>query len=326
MRLKSCSLIFLAVLVIVIGGCTTQETSPSEGVVQETEVEQSQEALASEGIKEDTEYLEPNIFEHEIEDRDTDSEVSAAFYDFESSLENLANQGHGIGDDHYDRLLDEFKEFEKQGFDDGDIERVRIKLLALEPAKKVKRGLLNAQGCEGSGSFKLSASPIDLENLEKIRPMGGLSSSHITPTDHQYWDTIESDGYTDDTTNLDRFNIYAPADGYVIDVEKGSDHRIVIEHTCNFYTIFIHVDRLSEKIISATGFDYSTTEREHEWPRVKVNAGELIGTVGVGKFDFSVIDEAVTLPGLIVPESYLGEIWKIHTVDTFDYFELRVGC
>ncbi|MBI2663739.1 hypothetical protein HYX10_00150 [Candidatus Woesearchaeota archaeon] len=187
--------------------------------------------------------------------------------------------------------------------------------------ESVKTGLLSPRGCEGEGSFKLGSAPIALENLEKIRPMGGLSAYHVTPTDHQYWDTVESDGRSEDTTNLGRFEIYAPADGFIVDIEKGEDYRVVIEHSCTFYTIFIHIDRLSEKILAEVDFDPATAEREHAWPRIKVGEGDVIGTVGVGKFDFSVVDGDVTLQGFASPESYEGEPWKIHTVDTFDYYD-----
>ncbi len=37
--------------------------------------------------------------------------------------------------------------------------------------------------------------------------------------------------------------------------------------------------------------------------------------------DFSVVDGSVMLKGFVNPETYEGEPWKIHTVDTFDYYE-----
>ncbi|MBI2580266.1 hypothetical protein HYV85_00480 [Candidatus Woesearchaeota archaeon] len=186
--------------------------------------------------------------------------------------------------------------------------------------KAFKVGLLSPRGCEGSGSFMLGASPLALGDIEKIRPMGGLSSVHITPTDHQYWDTIGSDGRSEDTTNLDRFKVFAPADGFIVDIEQHTDYRVVIEHSCTFYTIFIHVDKLSDKIMAAAGLKEGEVGK-HAWPRIPVKEGEVIGTIGIGKLDFSVVDADSTLKGFVNPESYEGEIWKIHTVDTFDYYE-----
>ncbi|MEK6837470.1 MAG: hypothetical protein AABX69_02360, partial [Nanoarchaeota archaeon] len=186
--------------------------------------------------------------------------------------------------------------------------------------EEFKKGLLSPRGCEGSGTFMLGASPLALEDIEKIRPMGGLSSFHITPTDHQYWDTIGSDGRSEDTTNLERFKVYAPGDGLIVDIEHHTDYRVVIEHSCIFYTIFIHVDKLSDKIMAAAGLKEGEVGN-HAWPRIPVEEGEVIGTIGVGKLDFSVIDANVTLKGFVKPESYEGEPWKIHAVDTFDYYE-----
>src|SRR3989338_2883945 len=93
--------------------------------------------------------------------------------------------------------------------------------------EEFKAGLLSPRGCEGSGSFMLGASPLALEDIEKIRPMGGLSSVHITPTDHQYWDTMGSDGRSEDATNLERFKVYAPANGFIVDIEQHTDYRVV---------------------------------------------------------------------------------------------------
>jgi len=59
---------------------------------------------------------------------------------------------------------------------------------------------------------------------------------------------------------------------------------------------------------------------EQTWERIPVKEGEVIGSVGVGKFDFSVVDEAVNLTGFANPKTY-EEVWKIHTVDTFDYYK-----
>ena len=183
-----------------------------------------------------------------------------------------------------------------------------------------KKGLLNPYPCEGKGSFRLNVSPLALDNILKIVPMGQVSSFHITPTDHQYWHTIDYFGSEDDTNNLDRFNVYAPAGGRIVEIEKSKDYRLLIEHTCDFYTIFIHVDKLSDKIKSYVNFEEDTSY-EHEWPQIPVEEGEIVGTIGVGKLDFSVVDGSVMLKGFVNPETYEGEPWKIHTVDTFDYYE-----
>jgi len=191
----------------------------------------------------------------------------------------------------------------------------------------IKRGLLAPRGCRGNGSFLLGTSPIALGDLQKILPMGIMSSVHITPTDHQYFHTAGFAGPgMEDTENPYRFKIYAPADGEIVDIGTiygREDYRLIIAHTCTFYTIFIHIDKLSDKIVAA--ISQNGIIPEHSWERIPVKEGEVIGTIGTGKFDFSVIDESVTLSGFARRETYddkgKGEIWKTHTVDTFDYFK-----
>ncbi len=248
-------------------------------------------------------------------------------------IEILMRGGNQIGPDHYETLKARLAELEREGVAQEEIDALDEKIEHLgnlqsqpenqqgeEAHQPVKAGLLSPRGCEGSGSFMLGAPPLALEDIQKILPMGGVSTVHITPTDHQYWHTIGYSGPADDTENLGRFKVYAPAGGYIVEIEKGTDHRIVIEHSCTFYTIFIHVDKLSENIQKEVNFKEDTS-REHAWPRIQVKEGEVIGTIGIGKLDFSVVDQDVTLGGFVNPESYQAEPWKIHTVDTFDYYK-----
>lgn len=272
------------------------------------------------------------------------------FMHFETFLDSMLSQGHGVGYDIYDPAVEKLKEFENSPISREALERIREKVARLKPADQpsgatteaqenapqpapdsatidearqpqqpFKRGLLSPRGCNGTGSFLLGASPLALEDIEKIRPMGGLSSVHITPTDHQYWDTI-GNNLVDDRENLDRFKVYAPGNGNIVEIGfMDKDYRVTIEHTCNFYTIFIHVDKLTDDIMTAAGLERKPGEQV--WPRIPLKEGQVIGSIGTGKLDFSVVDEAVVLKGFANPESYDGEVWKIHTVDTFDYYK-----
>ncbi|MBI2176634.1 M23 family metallopeptidase [Candidatus Woesearchaeota archaeon] len=264
---------------------------------------------------------------------------------YEASKASAQNVGYDV----YDPAVEKFREFEASDIPSEDLERVRQKIQRLKPeteeqdkgqmiqrpspeaktheeekqstpaTAEIKKGLLSPRGCNGTGSFMLGASPLALEDIEKIRPMGGLSSVHITPTDHQYWDTL-GNNIVDDKVNLDRFKVHAPGDGNIVEIGfMDGDYRVIIEHTCNFYTIFIHVDKLTDEIMATAGLQRKPGEQV--WPRIPVKEGQVIGSIGVGKLDFSVVDESVTLKGFAIPESYEGEVWKIHTVDTFDYYE-----
>ena len=315
MSLKYCILIGLIVGVLT-NGCVNKGT---EGVTLS-----EREEIKKEAIADDNNEI--------IEERKADN-FNSEFAALQQEISKLYGDGSQIGSDHYQRLNERLESFEGEIAKD-EIEALRQKLLKLSQeqhgeqydsqsgsvANTFKKGLLSPRGCEGTGSRMLGASPIVLEELQKILPMGIMSSVHITPTDHQYFHTLGYFGPSDDKTNLDRFNIYAPADGYIVDIEFHEDHRIVIEHSCTFYTIFIHVDKLADKILSSIKKEDGDI-KTHVWPRIPVKEGEVIGTVGIGKFDFSVVDGDVTLQGFVDPENYKDEPWKIHTADTFDYYD-----
>jgi len=262
--------------------------------------------------------------------------ASYSYASLESGIDAIINSDGGIDMGHYNEIMAAINELEMKGFDvSGLREKVaRIRIVEEgqppkddyedEPAQEeFKRGLLSPRGCEGEGPRMLSSPPMALENIQKILPMGMVSTAHITPTDHQYWHTIGYFGPSDDKSNLDKFEILAPAEGYIVELGRVAgfdDYRIIIEHSCNFYTIFIHVDKLSEKVRSSVREEDGDVDTQ-AWPRIPVKAGEPFGTIGVGKVDFSVVDESVTLKGFVKKETYDGEVWKVHTVDTFDYYE-----
>jgi hypothetical protein len=88
-----------------------------------------------------------------------------------------------------------------------------------------------------------------------------------------------------------------------------------LHHTCDLYSIYIHVYKLSpgieKKVEELSPGDSKNTN-------IPIKAGELIGQANV--LDYSLHNDNVILPGFINPKSYNREPWKIHTVDPFDYF------
>ncbi|OGY55513.1 MAG: hypothetical protein A2912_05820 [Candidatus Buchananbacteria bacterium RIFCSPLOWO2_01_FULL_40_23b] len=169
--------------------------------------------------------------------------------------------------------------------------------------------------CEGEGSVMFTHAPMKLDEIEMIQPTGLMIGGHVTPIDHGYysgkkWKTV-------DNRRAEEFvDVYAPAAGFIEvqtmpEVYASSsvgDYRLVIYHSCTFYSIFIHVNQLPEKLQKVVA----------KGPIVKVEAGEVIGRAP--GFDFSVHDEEVTLPGFVVLDSYDAEPFKLHTVDMFDVF------
>jgi len=168
--------------------------------------------------------------------------------------------------------------------------------------------------CQGKERVRLTAAPADPNDLAYIFPLGLMTGAHVTPVDHQYyyWDDMQAP--------LRRYPVRSPAEGYVVVVEYlENDYRVVIEHSCDVYSIFIHLEKLDGPLADIN--DMVSWGKPH-YSRVPVKAGETIafdgGTAG---FDFSVHDNAVVLPGFVNPASYVAEPWKIHTVDPYDYFE-----
>ncbi|MFC1944113.1 hypothetical protein ACFLX5_01225 [Chloroflexota bacterium] len=161
--------------------------------------------------------------------------------------------------------------------------------------------------CEEREVVRLTAAPAASDDLAYIFPMGLMTGSHITPVDHQYyfWD--------DKQAPLDRYSVHSPADGYVVKVDYlENDYHVVIEHSCDIYSIFIHLERLTGPL---EDLNDAVSWGKPQYARIPIKAGEAIaldgGTAG---FDFSVHNNALILPGFINPSSYIVEPWKVHTV------------
>ena len=168
--------------------------------------------------------------------------------------------------------------------------------------------------CEGHGEVRFTAAPADPDDLSHIYPLGQMTGSHVTPTDHQYyyWASLN--------VPLERYPIRSPADGVVVEVSyQEPDYRLVIEHSCDVYTIWIHLQQLVGPLAYLNG---TISFNRPAYGRISVSAGEVIAyDGGTNGFDFSVHDARILLPGFVRPESYVVEPWKVHTVDPVDYFD-----
>lgn len=177
----------------------------------------------------------------------------------------------------------------------------------------------NENNNDGNNSIAFNYPPFDLEKVYYILPMGGMTGAHVTPIDHQYY--ISYNYGSEEAFNID---VYSPSDGIVtsiqhMDIAAGDspfpvdDFRLTIQHTSTIYSYYIHVDELSKKL--------STIDPglgKYASVNVEVSAGEIIGRYS-GSVDYNIVDENVNLP-FINPTSYMGEPWKIHCPDPFDYF------
>jgi hypothetical protein len=179
------------------------------------------------------------------------------------------------------------------------------------------------RGCVGEGPVVFTHPPIKIGDIRFIDPMGLMIDGHVTPIDHQYYYSVT---WSPELKEENLKDVYAPAKGAVTTIQSMpeyfnrakntnlGDYFLIIHHTCTFYTIYIHLNKLTPKLKKAL----QGNSDEPVW----VKAGEIIGKANA--LDFSAHNDEVTLKGFIIPEHYEVEPWKVHTVDPFDYFSPEV--
>ncbi|MBI2578946.1 MAG: hypothetical protein HYW26_04515 [Candidatus Aenigmarchaeota archaeon] len=170
--------------------------------------------------------------------------------------------------------------------------------------------------CSG-GAIMFDYPPVNLGKITHIEPMGSLHGEHVAPIDHQYYQNFNS--------NEPTIEVYSPADGVITEIqhmgsfrgdvvrEPFDDYRLVIEHTCSISTFFIHIDKLSGKIM-----EVAPEFGKQKSVSIPVKAGETIGWFD-SNVDFNVVDTAITI-NLIEPESYRSFPFRLHIQDPFIYF------
>jgi len=153
--------------------------------------------------------------------------------------------------------------------------------------------------------------PVNLEQIEWIVPLGLMSGNHVTPVDHQYYQASHDK----------QIEVIAPGDGVVTTIERMGqfeeqleDWRLIIRHSCSIESIYIHIDKLSDKINEQV-----SKTRRNARVEIPIEAGEVIGWYD-HNVDYNVVDQDITI-GLLNPESFsVAEEWKIHVQDPFLYF------
>ena len=191
-------------------------------------------------------------------------------------------------------------------------------------------GKLGVYPCIEDNTRKFVSPIVNPDSLTDMEPMGKMAGSHVTPTDHLYvhWSQPAA-GVTE--------YVLSPADGQIVEIGRFPrdtsprfdssitipDYRMVIMHSCAFFTIFIHLGELAPDIIKQTG----AIPLGGQWFSTKngpidVKAGDPLSKInGSDGLDWSVHDADVILPGFVVPEHYIREPWKVHTVDPFQFYQ-----
>jgi hypothetical protein len=178
--------------------------------------------------------------------------------------------------------------------------------------------------CHGSGTVPLTTLPMALGDFATLLPYGTVVGGHVTPIDHMYFTPADWPGHRDE------YEVHAIADGQIVDIQTrpstfapGStassvEYRIWIDHTCTFHSYVDLVTSLSPRLLE--WYNAYKTTGGRDATRLSIQAGELMGKIGGQTLDFGVYNDDKTLPGLLVPEHYVRESWKIHTDDPFLYF------
>jgi hypothetical protein len=183
----------------------------------------------------------------------------------------------------------------------------------------------NGQGCKDR-DVTFSSAPMRMEDLKIIRPLGAMSDGHVTPTDHVYI------GANNRNAADNTYPVLMPADGTVVNVAAmpaeyigdrsgqkvaPEDHRIVISHSCRYFSIMIHIHKLGDTLAQAVG---TLEPNQSVNANVELKAGDIIGYIGDTTFDWTPVDVKTKL-SFITPSLYEGESWKIHTVSPFDLYK-----
>lgn len=190
----------------------------------------------------------------------------------------------------------------------------------------------NQTKCQKKSAVKFSSLPITIEDISHVEPIGELREGHIIPGDHAGIDYKTSPATSP-------VGVFAPADGFLVRVEKHpydppqgyprdiQHYHIYLEHSCTFFTGFVHLTEFSPEILASSGeLDKLTKDKstEQKWGtfRIPIKAGQQLGTAwSFGLLGWVTIDLTHTNQGYLSPQSYKGENWRIHSVSGFDYLE-----
>jgi hypothetical protein len=181
-----------------------------------------------------------------------------------------------------------------------------------------------AATCQGKGTRNITASPIALDDILYIQPMGLMIGAHVTPIDHGYFYIKGAQA------NPPRqAAIFAPLDGNISVVNRSvrsgptgnyDDYALSIEASCTFRVRFSNLIRFAGGLGDKVG---RLNGNESQHPNYAVKAGELIGYTGLPTaygIDVWVENDDLTLTGFVNAAQYTAsEAWKTHMADLFDY-------
>ncbi|MBI2590293.1 MAG: hypothetical protein HYW33_00210 [Candidatus Blackburnbacteria bacterium] len=188
------------------------------------------------------------------------------------------------------------------------------------------------QNCEDNPSVKYTFSPINIEDVSFILPIGELRESHIVPGDHA--GIVHQTSPTSIPTK-----VFAPADGTIVRVEKHlyqppsgypkdiRHYHVYIMHSCTLFTGFVHITDFTPEVFKASPdlkklHDENLTEMKSLMVNIPVKAGQQIGAAwSFELLGWLTVDLTKTNKGYLRAQSYKAENWRPHSVSPFNYFE-----
>ncbi|MEK7664375.1 MAG: hypothetical protein AAB340_02995 [Patescibacteria group bacterium] len=183
-----------------------------------------------------------------------------------------------------------------------------------------------------------TALPVSLSDLTFIRPLGfiGAAPEHIYPTDHVYF--FLKRGASNQAIEVP---VYSPGDVWITKIKEikmerpvpnSTDYSIYFSPCREFEGFYFHLSTVNEKIKSEIKppFRYCHQEELGRFKqvacekdvRIKLNAGELMGTVGqlAWQYSFDLGTYDLRTPALNYANPSRWQEWQKHIVCPFDYF------
>ncbi|MEI6649380.1 MAG: hypothetical protein WCO08_07045 [Actinomycetes bacterium] len=170
-------------------------------------------------------------------------------------------------------------------------------------------------------SIQFTRPVLPLDELAPSIPYGLTVGGHVTPIDHAYLGVKTLYLPDADRTQAEYVPITAPADGTIIEIGSlGSpdSHRVVINHGCNVYSVYMVVNRVTGVLAS---FANEVEAKGYLSLGIKIKAGQEFGRQRDNMLDFNVFSGATWLSGFQNVQSYLSaETWKPYTADFLPFF------
>lgn len=177
-----------------------------------------------------------------------------------------------------------------------------------------------------SSAIKFTSPVIPIDQLVSSIPYGAMIGGHVTPIDHAYLGVKSLYKDVASRTEADYVPVMAPANGVITSIGNlGSPTsiRVVIDHGCNVYTVYMVLNRLSGVLKS-----YSTAMSKsgaNVSVNIAIKAGEVFAEQRDNPMDFNVWDGTSWLSGFINPFAYTsGDAWKPYTADPLPFFTTKI--